>query len=180
MKDHAERSANRLLTQLQDKPRFNALLRLLVKPFQELESVFWDLMLKRSIDAAEGAQLDMLGRILDEPRGPLSDEDYRAVLRVKVLVLKSSGTGPELIEICERMLQSSSAFTLSEYFPAAIEVQVLSSPTFALSLLKRFLRRAKSAGVRLDVVDATGTGPGTTFTYDTGPGYDVGLYAGLV
>ncbi len=51
-----------------------------------------------------------------------------------------------------------------------------------LQLLSKFLKKAKSATVRLDVVDATG-GLATRFHYGdegTGVGYGVGAYGGLL
>ncbi len=149
IEDHYERAITRLLAEFQNKPRLAALLAILIKPIQELEGVFWDLKIKRTLDEAEGAQLDLIGRILLEPRGPLDDEDYRAVLRVKITVLRSSGRAPELMHICE--ILTGNEYRLTEFFPAAILVDIFTTPLFDPRLIKRFLQQAKSAGVRIDL-----------------------------
>lgn len=180
--DHKERAIGVLLSQLRDKPRFTKLIEILTRPFQELEDVFWDLYTKRRIDTATGLQLDLIGAIVAEDRGGLLDEDYRALIRTKVRVLFSRGTGPDLIKITQLFLESND-FTYAEFYPAAIEVTVTAAITAArLKLLKRFLRRAKSAGVRMDVIDAT-PGSGSRFHYGTegtGIGYGIGTYGGIV
>lgn len=180
--DHKERAIGVLIGQLRDKPRFTTLVAIYAKIFQEIEDVIWDLYTKRRIDTAQGAQLDVIGRLVDEPRGGLLDEDYRAVLRIKVRVLFSRGTGPNLIKIAKLFLLSDD-LTYSEFYPAAIEMTVLASVSRArLLLLKRYLKRAKSAGVRLDVIDATG-GVSPRFQYGSGgpgAGYGVGAYGGVI
>jgi Protein of unknown function (DUF2612) len=180
--DHKERAIGVLLSQLRDKPRFTTLIAILVKPLQELEDVFWDLYTKRRIDTATGAQLDILGRIVDEDRGGLLDDDYRAIIRIKVRVLFSRGTGPDLIRIAKLFLESSD-FAYQEFYPAAIEFTVFAATSaLRLATLRRFLRKAKSGGVRLDLVDGTG-GLGTRFHYGTegtGVGYGVGTYGGVI
>lgn len=55
-------------TQFTDKDVFNRYLRLLKLESQELLGVFRDLMQKRDIDSAQGAQLDIIGDIVGQPR----------------------------------------------------------------------------------------------------------------
>lgn len=179
--DHKERAIGVLLSQLRDKPRFAKLIEILTRPFQEIEDVLWDLYIKRRLSDAPGAKLDQWGRVLLEERGGLSDDAYRGVLRVKARVLMSKGTGPNLIQICQLFLQSNS-FTYDEHHPAAVEITILSGSGIPISLLAKLLRKAKSGGVRIDVIDGTG-GLGTRFHYGTegtGVGYGVGTYGGVI
>lgn len=180
--DHKERAIGVLLSQLRDKPRFTKLIEILIRPFQEIEDAIFDLYILRRLENAFGDLLDSyFGHILVEPRGGLGDEDYRAVLRIKARVIFSRGTGPDLIKIAKLFLQSDE-FTYDEHYPASIEMAITAAITDGrLGLLKRFLRKAKSAGVRMDVVDARG--PGTRFHYGaegTGVGYGVGTYGGVI
>lgn len=55
-------------TQFEDKDVFNRYLRLLKLESQELLNVFRDLMQKRDIDSATGAQLDIIGNIVGQAR----------------------------------------------------------------------------------------------------------------
>ncbi len=153
--DHVARAIGVLLQQLRETARFPKLVEILVRPIQELEDVFWDLYTKRRLDTALGAQLDVIGRIVKEERAGLGDEDYRALLRIKIRVLLSKGTGPNLIEIA-RLFLLSDDFTYDEHYPAAVEMTIY-EPTAAgrVGFLSRLLHKAKSGGVRIDVVDST-------------------------
>jgi Protein of unknown function (DUF2612) len=174
--DHKERAIGVLLSQLRDKPRFTKLIEILVRPLQEIEDVIWDLYTKRRLDSAAGVQLDVIGRIVDEQRAGLNDDDYRAILRIKIRVLFSRGTGPDLIKICQLFLQSND-FTYTEFYPAAIAIDVAGATTRP-SLLSRFLKRAKSGGVRLDVFNGTGPMRFTSVTTGGGSGSFTSVVSG--
>lgn len=57
-----------ITTQFEDKGVFKRYLRLLKLESQQLLTVFRDLMQKRDIDSATGAQLDIIGDIVGQPR----------------------------------------------------------------------------------------------------------------
>src|SRR5690606_7213019 len=88
---------SRLVTQFRDKPRIEALLKAIAAQVQQLEDVATDLLEKRWLDSAEGAQLDGLGRILGLDRGAWDDEQYRARLRVRIRILLADGTPENII-----------------------------------------------------------------------------------
>lgn len=67
-KDYREEIRELTTTQFADKPVFNKFLDLLTFPNIELQEVFQDLMQKRSLDTAEGVQLDLLGALVGQPR----------------------------------------------------------------------------------------------------------------
>lgn len=149
---HIGQAFARLLEQFKDKQRLKKVIEILLRPLQEAEDMFWSLYTDRRLDSAVGAQLDVLGRIVLEKRDGRSDDDYRAIIRVKVKVLRSNGSAADLMAICDLMLQGT-AYAYNEHYPAAILVEVLATPVFAVSLLARFLRLAKAGGVRLDVTN---------------------------
>lgn len=68
LKDYIEQARELITEQFKDKPVFNKLLELLLLPNVDLQLVWKDLMQKRSIDTAEGAQLDILGALVGQPR----------------------------------------------------------------------------------------------------------------
>lgn len=179
--NHKERAIAALVSQFRDKPRLAKLIEIYTRPFQELEDVFWQLYTERRINVATGVHLELIGKILLEPRGGLSDADYRAVLRAKARVLFSNGTGPNLIQIAMLFLEST-LFTYEEFYPASVEMRITDANAASrVRLLARLLKRAKSGGVRIDVVDATGDrftyGTGGTFT---GFGYGEAPYGGII
>ena len=58
----------------------------------------------RSLDDAEGAALDMIGRDLDLPRGGMSDIEYRRRLRLRVATILSSGEIERFNEILDALM----------------------------------------------------------------------------
>ena len=66
--DFVAESEDLITTQFQDKEIFKRYLRLLLTGIQEALSVERDLIQKRDIDSATGAQLDIIGEIVGQPR----------------------------------------------------------------------------------------------------------------
>ena len=58
----------------------------------------------RSLDDAEGAALDMIGRDLGLPRGGMSDIEYRRRLRLRVATILSSGEIERFIEVLDALM----------------------------------------------------------------------------
>lgn len=181
--DHVARAQGVLLSQLRDKTRFMKFVEIFVRPLQELEDVFWALIVNRRLATAVGVQLDVIGKIVDEPRGGLNDTDYRAVLRVKGRVLRSKGTADDLIEIAQLML-GVTPFMYDEFYPGTVVISLLDEPVFSAALLTKFLRKAKMGGIRLNVVggiEGSGTfryGDANVPTTDMLHSYNFGQYAG--
>lgn len=71
-----EESEELITTQFQDKEIFKRYLRLLVIGIQETLAVSRDLLQKRDIDSATGAQLDIIGDIVGQPRVLLNTDLY--------------------------------------------------------------------------------------------------------
>jgi len=95
----AETAVGRLLEQFCEKPRLEALIRIIAAECQELESAIWDLMLARCLPNASGKILDDLGLLVDEGRNALSDGDYKLAIAQKVRILRSTGTMPDILGI---------------------------------------------------------------------------------
>lgn len=146
---------------------------------QELENVAWDLYTKRWLWIAEGAQLDRLGEVLEEPRSAgLSDDDYRARLQVAVRVYNSNGEPDRLIEIAQFAAAPTEIQLIEKSPPTAY---LFAHVITALDSLY-FITRAVAGGVFLVFVANFGTTPftfgpdkdaaGTDF--GSGPGYGAG------
>lgn len=67
-KDYIEEARDLITDQFKDKPVFNKFLDLLLSPNMEVQEVFRQLMQERSLDTAIGAQLDLLGELVGQPR----------------------------------------------------------------------------------------------------------------
>lgn len=66
--DYLTEARERVTESFKDKEVFDRYLQLLLVANIELQQVFKDLMQKRSLDTATGAQLDIIGRIVGQPR----------------------------------------------------------------------------------------------------------------
>lgn len=66
--DYLSQARDRITYQFRDKPIIDKYLQLLCHPAIQLQLVLKDLMQKRDIDTAEGAQLDIIGEIVGQPR----------------------------------------------------------------------------------------------------------------
>src|SRR5690606_30235819 len=87
----------RLVEQFRGKPRIEALLRAIAAQVQQLEDVATDLLEKRWLDTAEGAQLDGLGRLLGHGRVAWDAEQYRARLLLRARLRLPAGPPASLV-----------------------------------------------------------------------------------
>lgn len=146
--NHVEEAINHLIELFRDGPRNQAILHVLLGQFQEIENVIWDLLTAFDLDTAVGAQLDILGVILNEPRAGRTDEDYRAALRVVILVYKSNGKLPEMLEISQKLVPAAD-IVMAEPATATLYIGFSTLSTTSLRTVFNMLTRAKAAGVRL-------------------------------
>lgn len=140
----------------------------MVDQLQELEDETYAMLAGRWLDDAIGAQLDQLGLIVDlARRGAQADDEYRTLLRAKVLANRSCGTPETLVQIALLLLADSDDAHLIESFPGAVIVNVIGSLILSDAETVEMLDGAAAAGVRLHLVTSE---PGEdAFAFD-GPG----------
>jgi len=150
--DHCTVAASRFIQYLRDKPILTALLCEFVKPLNELETAFFALLNERSIDSAVGVQLDGIGTILNKPRNGRTDDAYRVVLRVELLVLRSNGKREELIEIVLTFLGAGFSLNIQSAYPAGVCYEIVEDiSAFDPLEIAELLGRAKAGGVKLQL-----------------------------
>src|SRR5690349_3946784 len=91
------------------------LLAILATPFQSLENTLQDLLTKRSIDTAEGAQLDVIGKLVGQPRNGLDDDTYRRYCRARIATNRSNGTNENLITITDLIVYDDNAHYQTDF-----------------------------------------------------------------
>lgn len=162
-----------LVQQFQEQPKIRALLESWLGRLQEIEDAIEQLRTDRSLDTAEGVQLDGIGQILGLRRGGMDDEEYRGRLRVQLRVLYGEGT-PEDILGALALAAPGLGVALHETFPAEVRVVVgeAVSPETG-RLLWRLVRTMKPAGVRA-WMESGQTEPATSFCFDGGEGLGFG------
>lgn len=176
---HLARALERLAEQFKGRTKIEALITALMTAFQDVENALQQVLLERTIDTATGVQLDMLGVIVGQDRGGLSDADYRRFVRARIAVHRSKGTTSDMIRIGALIVNDPAAkFVVRTVWDAGfiLEVTGVAVSTATASALIAMLRAAVSGGVRILVVSSS-VAPSQTFRFDTGPGLDVGHLA---
>jgi hypothetical protein len=140
--------------QYRGKGNWDKILKCFSKPFQDLENGFWQLLTERYLSVAVGDVLDQLGEIVVEPREGRTDEAYRVAIRVKILIVVSSGTQPQILAILATLMPTVSHLFVP-YYPAAFTVEAGGVVTAVQAAeLARAVRRAKAAGVGAQVISS--------------------------
>jgi len=111
--DHFEQAADKLIQRYKGKPRFAALLGTYIKQVQELEDATWQVVASRDVDTADDVRLEILGRLVSQPRRGATTEQYRLYIKSKIAVNRSDGA-PETLKSIARLLLGQGT-TLTEY-----------------------------------------------------------------
>lgn len=101
VKDHYE-IAKYELTPIQFREKFiyQAILKVLCLEVQDLEDTMWNMYYNRTLNTAEGVQLDNLGAMLGVQRKvDMSDYAYRMQLRYTIATRRSDGTGNTILRM---------------------------------------------------------------------------------
>lgn len=173
---HIQEAFDRLMEQLKSVSAFETVLRILNTQTQELEDAFQALFTQRTLTDAVGEQLDVLGRILGEPRAGFSDDDYRHRLSAKIRILRSSGSAHAILDAFKLLLPNNNLrFEVMGGAGFIFNLGLIN--TDFLPIYQRFIRKAKSAGINAQLVyqtvdDATSfwTDWGSTLTVGASPG----------
>lgn len=149
--DHAESGVSLLLQEYKDRPRIDALIRSVLNRVQEVEDATWDVLMSRVVDTATGAQLDIIGRIVRQPRISTDDETYRARIKTKIRANRSGARPDDIIEVA--LLASGippEKLTYTELAPLTFIVETF-APVIDYEVAKttaELIRFSKPPGVR--------------------------------
>jgi len=147
---------------------FNNNIFRLIEPFidevQVIENTLSDLRLKRSIDAAQGTQLDNIGDILNLVRvvGD-SDAAYRGKLKLEVVLHRSAGEAERIISFVEEITNIVTVTAkLEELAPAKYRLSLLGP---AADILKPPLPSKFFKDLRQKVEKITASGVGVDINF---------------
>ena len=155
-----------------NKPRMAALLTIFMNQIQDLEDALFELITDRTIDAAIGVQLDILGDIVGQPdRAGLSDDNYRTIIRARIKVNRSDGHGDQMIEILLlialglQFVETPVQILFTDHHPAGFVLQILTKlgavdpsamvPDVSVEIIFRLLDDARGAGIDFQFVYTT-------------------------
>lgn len=178
--DHAAQAIGFVLSQFLESPRLRALVEIFGDQVQAYEDLAFDVVTDIILENAEGVQLDRWGRYVGELRGSFSDADFRKVINARIAANQSEGGPTETIIYVVKTISEADVVHVQQvgraYF--LLEYEVLSPLSQELrNAIVRLVGLAKSSGIGCDIIEAES---GAAFTYDIGPGYDVGKYASLI
>lgn len=149
--EHAAEAISHLIQFFREGPRNQAVLTAVMEQVQEVEDVLWYLKSAFDVNTAVGEQLEFLGRRVGEGRQDRTDDEYRAAIRVRILVNMSEGTLPELLAICVG-INPTGTYIARELYPAALSIEADTFDATSLAAAYRLLRAAKTCGVRLNLI----------------------------
>ncbi|NNB89935.1 hypothetical protein [Corallococcus exiguus] len=144
--DYEARALARVPQALRGKPRFEAFVRGLAAPFQEVDGALVALLASRQLATATHAALDVLGRVVGAERLGLDDEVFRQRIRQRLALNRGSGEA-ERVLLLFRLL-TPLALELREEFPAAFTLHVGGGALARVTEFASLLRQAKAGGVR--------------------------------
>lgn len=158
---HISEAQARLLSVFK-KPKILALTGAMADSAQKLEDVIWQVINLRNIDDGFGNQLDVIGRLVGEPRNGKTDTQYKPFLRIRIAADKCQGTIPEVLNIVNMvsLADSGAAWWYYSAFPAGWSVTYAGSypDAYALaSLATELTPGGVRASVRWPALDITRT-----------------------
>lgn len=130
---HVVEAVGHLIQKFRGKVKTEAFVTILASQIQDLENALFGIIAITDLDTVTGIQLDVLGKILNQPRNGQSDETYRLFLRARILVNISTGTVEEILSILSILLPSIPTMDMLEppyTDPAHFEINV-TSPEFS-------------------------------------------------
>ena len=136
--------------------------------YQDIQTQLELLNTKRSLNTAEGVQLDGIGEIVGLARIPgQSDEDYREALQFQIFVNQANGTPEDVIAVL-KFLNKADRVWYWEVYPAAYQMAanglVFPNP---VSDLPQAIQSVSPAGVNF--IGVTATYNTTPFSFSTDP-----------
>jgi hypothetical protein len=147
--DIVEEGLGNFLTFFKDKPNMVGFITPFLEQIQELENVFFDLYLLRTLTYAYGDQLDVLGAIVGEPRKGKDDVDYIAAISGQIRINRQNSRIEEIILAME--LTHDAAYELRERGNAKFMMRLtdlwLSGSDPSLAVLDAALQHAKGGGI---------------------------------
>lgn len=179
--NQVETAIRRLLYQFKDKPNFEAFVTAFVQQFQDIEDVIGQLLTDRQVDTATGENLNILGRIVGQPREGRTDADYRIWIKARIQINKSSGLTEEIYNVLKLItgFMDVGDFQIEELdYPASFFMTINPAlESLDPQIIYDVIDEMRSACIAFSIFYHI-TDP--VFAFDVGPGFDQGHLAGIV
>jgi len=180
--DYTQEMKDKLLRQFRDameQENIDKFFDSIGLPFTDLADTIVDLIEKRGLSTAEGAQLDIIGAIVGQPRGAttVTDNDYRELIKTKIAINTGNASQIILNNVFKIISESTTVFYFPNSESPAQAALLGDGPKVDDKLTRQLMGLVKGAGVRLYLQHYTGL-PFAFADSDGGlhPGY--GTFAG--
>lgn len=135
---------NLLLSQFHDSPIVNAVQNAFLDQIAELERAFEQL--RNLIQEAEGAQLELLGKIVGQKRLSMADAQYKLWLQARILLNRSRGLESDVRELVDILIDQE--FEIQEHADVAFTVFIHQPISQDPKALFEIIGHAKPLGVQ--------------------------------
>ena len=142
--------------QYKDAPNLNAILEIFSTPFDELKVVFAALKNILNLESAEGAQLDLIGAIVEEKRNGRLDPDYIVGIQFKIFKNTSRGFVDDVVKAL-KFITSATRVIYSDNPPASYTIYT--DGTGLTDDVKILIDKLTAAGVSVIVYASDGEIP---------------------
>jgi hypothetical protein len=179
--DWSGRLTGRLYTQFRNKVTWTKWVALIAKQAQDMEDAAQTLFSLLDITNAVGLGLDLIGRIVGQPRLGFADPTYRLLLYARIAANKSDGSPEDLYVVLEALLGATIGLIYEGSIGAKEFAMRVKSPITRIQAIigAGLLRDATEAGSKA-ILEWQENPTSVSFVYDgtAAQGYDAGLYAG--
>jgi hypothetical protein len=134
---------------------FESLVTSYVDRLRDIEAATWEVVLERLLQNAIGVQLDILGKIVGEPRFSIDDDEYRLGVRCRIAVNLSQGLMSDIRLIASMILWNggkAADVNIYEYWPGTVMLDCLEVIDGDINHIALYLQQTRSAGIRLQVI----------------------------
>ncbi len=121
IRDYATRIVKLLVEQYELSSGMRESIQAFADEVQQLEDAGQDVLFNRSLSNAVGVQLDGIGEIVGETRQGRTDDEYRAGIRFRIFINKSSGE-IETLGLFVIYLTGGTFAQIIEHYPAKVEI----------------------------------------------------------
>lgn len=144
-----DRLNGKVYSQFRDDPNLALIISEILAPqAQDIEDALQSLLSLPSIDDSEGVQLDLIGRIVTQPRNGYVDTNYRVLLKARIRANRSTGTSSDIYAVFS-VLFSNPSMLLQPSVIATITLSIWTPITEAQAEIGAgFLADAKADGIR--------------------------------
>lgn len=112
-----------LLPQFKDKNTIESILKGVATPYQEIIDTGFDIVENYNLDTTNPAILNLIGKLLNVPRGIEDDENYRRLIKTQILINQSTGSSKTLIQTLDSIVGEGN-YIITEQFPAEVSVRL--------------------------------------------------------